>query len=207
MGLLECGEDEWGAHHGQVCAGPERSLEAIAQGVDLSGWWEFLAPSEDSWPPWGNDFVLIDEAQFPRAWAGKGGKSYKKYERDSTEWSFGCESYLDYPLVEGQENRSPANERVSRLDGCDGTDELRDPSSRRFLDRVAVRAGMMCFYYDYLYFKSSTMDVAIDNVVVHPSICFGYDAVHDQLIVSYSSQDEPGRELRYARYLKDSGDL
>lgn len=163
-----------------------------------------MAPDEETKPPLGNDFVFVDPGQFPRAWSGSGGSKFKKYERFSSDWTFGCESYLDHPLVAGQENRSPAKVIVDRSVGCEGTDEVRDPSSRRFLDRVVQSPGRICFHYDYLYFEGGTNLLATEDVVVQQTICFGYDGDQDQLLLSYAKNGGPAQELRYARYREES---
>lgn len=206
MGFLECGDDEWGAHPGEVCAGPEFSLVSISQGADLSGWWTFVPESQDGEAPLDHDFLLIDQGLFPRAWSQEGGKAYKKYERNESEWAFGCESYLDFPLVVGQENRSPAESKL-RPGSCQGHPSPREPSARRFLVSAGEQEGMVCYHYDYLAFKTERNRTAHDDEVHRLVLCFGYDPAKDQMKIRYARGDNPVRDAVYIRYFGDGGDM
>lgn len=204
MGLLECGDEEWGAHPGQLCEGPELSLDPISQGVSLAGWWTLEETSLDAELFSNRSFLLIDAGQFLRAWSRSGGQAYQKYKRETEEWAFGCESYLDFPLVAGQENRSPAESKLP-TPGCEGTGGLRDASSRRFLSRVAQQEGMLCFYYEHLDFKTFSKRTMIEDRSELQMLCLGYDRVQDQLKLRYAIGDKPALDARFVRYF-GSGD-
>lgn len=202
MGLLECGREEWGAHPGQVCAGPEVSLETISQGVPLAGWWRMVESERESLGPTENDHLLIDETWHPRAWAQSGGPAYEKFKRHRNEWAFGCASYLDHPLVVGQENRASDGVRSTfPSPGCDGDPELHEPRSRRFLEWVNQEGGMLCFRYEQLTFKDNSAHRDSDHRERRHRLCFGYDAARDQVRVASGAGSKPLLEHRYARYV------
>lgn len=205
LGLLECGSNQWGSHSGAVCSGPEQSLAPITQGVDLSGWWVVVPAQDTDRAPLENNFVLIDAAQFPRAWSESGGANYEKYQRHRSEWAFGCESYLDYPLVAGQENRSPAGERLTIPSGCSlSQGRTSDASSRRVLDHVQIEPSKICFHYDRWRFERDDLGVQGEGTSLRQVLCFGYDNALDQLKLSYASGGALPQVATYARYLEGS---
>lgn len=212
MGLMECGDTEWGAHPGQVCSGPEMSLQTIASGADLAGWWRVVESERETLGSWYNDYLLIDAALHPRAWSSSGGADYEKFQRNRSEWAFGCTSYLDHPLVVGQENRASDGVRTSfpRRD-CQGDDYIYDSGSRRVLDSVFREGDMLCFRYEQFSFKNDTTKYPSGSHIQRDQICFGYDREKDQVRIAYGPWDRPLVEHRYGRlaseHLGTSGDL
>lgn len=203
MGLLECDPYVWGTHPGKVCAGEEISLEPIAKGAELAGWWKYVPPHEKASPPLDLDFLFIDEELRPRAWSERGGADYEENPKERSGWNFGCRAFVDYPLVVGAENRAPSSARMTVPTGCSFASYKKDPSGRRVLDRVYFREGMMCLAYD----RWHSSRYPEESFAASRSLCFEYDSSTDHMVIAYL-EDEKGPLIkhRYERYDEEAQD-
>lgn len=200
MGVSYCPLEHWGAHPGEVCSGPELSLQPLAPGQDLAGWWRVEDPKKESHTRRGLDlrYFLIDAEQRPRAWIHDEPWEYEKEFRMVKEPTFGCEDYMDFPLVVGQTNISPDTERNTiYTGGCAGDAPIQASSRRTLLERRSDGARSCLVYAVW----SVTYDSSSENKGGSrlETLCFAYRADLERLEVSYAFDDAPLVSYLYKR--------
>lgn len=200
--FLQCPLDDWGTPPGSVCSGPEVSLTPIAAGASLAGWWEAELQDDKAslerpalW-----HFIRLDAFNHPRALTDS---EPSRFEQRGGQNFFGCQRYLEYPLVVGGENVSPSFERhsVQEPTGCDVVERERvvSPDSRRILLRTSQEGNTICLHYQsYRHYPPRSQHEK--GKTWFSNYCFGYDAVQDQLELSYWRDDALPERLRYRRY-------
>lgn len=203
MGLFECDPHEWGAHAGKLCAGEELNLGSIASGRSLVGWWSYVPPQQKASPPLGHRFLFIDVGLRPRVWSKTGGAEYERSGGQDRDWTFGCASFIDHPLVVGAETRAPGGARTTIGTGCSTAWWRGDPGSRRVLDSVYLNDGLLCLVYDFWRFTGRAVRNRASGDALRRTVCFGYDSAADQMLVAYRKADEPLVKHRYQRYQGD----
>ena len=158
---------------GELCDASqgEVNLDAIRSGVDLSGWWEGGFPEADEV----QRLIFIDEEQHLRVWRLPNLGQSGQLEFDRTDYQFGCEEYLSFPLVIGDRNVVP--EQRDTIFGGNSWE------NGHVIELVSVeqREEKLCFAYEeYSLVDGKNQDRKRD-------FCFWYDSAEDLLYATVTN--------------------
>lgn len=202
-----CALDEMGEHRGSVCEGDEVGLGVIAAGDSLQGRWHVVESNdqEDSQVLTRWKSLLIDEENRPKALLEFRFRPVDKKKLGYDEVTFGCDDYIDHPLVRGGVNRDPSRSRSTiRGYSCYDSPTVRNHTdSRRVLYEVESEPSRICFYYATVN-ERAAVDPEDQESGSRETFCFGYERGDGLLTVSYGSNDG---EWKHASFRREEHDL
>lgn len=209
LGVFQCPLDDWGAPFGAVCSGAEFSLTPMSAGANLAGWWQ--AVDDDVKPdpkePGLWQFFEIGEGNHPRIFTNSLPFNFDRFTRSEDDVTMGCSNYIDYPLVVGQQNISPAVERhtVKRpiITGCRLSADPKEtwevsPDSRRALLNTSFTEAGLCLHFQVYHYLGSRSEHS-DERSWFEMFCFRYDPDLDRTLLSYRYNDGLVRSRWYQR--------
>lgn len=210
LGLLfgyPCVLDDLGEHPGSVCSGEEVSLAELSQGRSLEGWWTLVEAGKKDRSSWDWPHLQIDKEDRPRALIFEDPTVFDARTQVERDFTFGCQNYLDYPLVPGTENRAPARGRATISDSsCGGTEYRVGAGTRRALIVVQRPSELLCLEYRTLRERDDLQD-GEEEMEMFQKFCFGYDPAEDRMIVSYTGRSKRSWTHYYERRENPKNDL
>lgn len=211
LSFTQCSWLPWGEAQGSLCQGEEHGLESIAAGRSLEGWWTLVpndAPEgKGNQNPGGWDYLQIDRQNRPRALHDDHPAVLDQTRRDGQEVFFGCQNYLDYPLVEGASNRSPSESRNTirpPAQDCSSESYPLSPELLRTLMRIERSESTICLAYRSIGLAETSPSGP--GTARYEEFCFSYEPSVDRIKLSHSDSNDRITSWSYQRMIPPQSD-